>query len=149
MKKEYYKQLLNKIKEINNPNDEEVKALKNKIKLELPLKPSCSGSCYKVDDIKDVDWGDIVYVPELCYEAYDDINIVPDDEEEILDSIYDVHSVYTKYDFYSIASGQEFLAISLFKAIDWKHPETLLDDWWQSGIIDELIKEGLIAEIEE
>ena len=149
MKKEEYKQLLNRMKEINNPNDEEVKALKNKIELELPLESSYNGLCYKVDDIKDADWDDIVYIPELCYEMYDDRNIVSDDEEDTLDSIYDVHSVYSKHDFYDIATGQEFLAVALFQAVDWQHPETLLDEWWQCGTIDEMIEEGLIAEIEE
>jgi hypothetical protein len=146
MKKEDYKQLLNRIKEINNPNDEEVKVLKNRIELELPFDSTDNGFCYKIYDFKNADWDDIVYIPE--YSDDDNLNLVSDDEEDTLDSIYDVHSVYSKHDFYDIASGQEFLAIALFQTVDWQHPETLLDEWWQCGTIDELIEEGLIAEIE-
>ena len=42
-------------------------------------------------------------------------------------------SVYTAEGFCRICKGQKAFADELFKALDWQHPEALLEEWIQNG----------------
>ena len=43
-------------------------------------------------------------------------------------------NVYTRRDFVNLCGGQEDFAQTLFHAVDWQHPETLLEDNLHDGI---------------
>lgn len=42
-------------------------------------------------------------------------------------------TVYTGKDFLRMCNGQQDFADELFGAVDWQHPETLLDEWLRDG----------------
>ena len=44
---------------------------------------------------------------------------------------------YTHKDFLRIADGNEKLAQTLFSIVDWQHPETLMEEWSNDGILDD------------
>ena len=63
---------------------------------------------------------------EAYYESSDDkVCYVPELSDE----------VYTKQSFLDIA-GEQDLADELFDEVDWQYPETLFEEWWDTGEID-------------
>lgn len=42
-------------------------------------------------------------------------------------------SVYTSEDFFRICNEQREFADELFEAVDWQHPESLLEDWQRNN----------------
>lgn len=45
-------------------------------------------------------------------------------------------STYTRKDFLAMCNDQTDLAEELYEAVDWQHPETLLDEWERHGELD-------------
>lgn len=45
-------------------------------------------------------------------------------------------SKYSRNDFLGMCNNQTDLAEELYKAVDWQHPETLLDEWYRHGELD-------------
>ena len=45
-------------------------------------------------------------------------------------------STYTRNSFLAICNDQTELAEELYEAVDWQHPETLLEEWFQGGELD-------------
>lgn len=64
----------------------------------------------------------VCYIPENCYEFNE--KGVPE---------LDIESCYTKSDFIYLSGGNENKALDLFCAVDWQHPECLIDE----GFFDE------------
>ena len=73
--------------------------------------PTDQGFVFKDEEAYETDKTKVCYVPELSDEAY------------------------TGKDFLDIA-GEQDLADELFDQVDWQHPETLFDEWWNMGEID-------------
>lgn len=61
------------------------------------------------------------------YESINEVCYIPESED----------STYTAEDFYNIAAGNKDLAIDLFESCNWQHPETLLEEYLDSGSIIE------------
>lgn len=51
---------------------------------------------------------------------------------------------YTRKDFLDIVENQENIADNLFYNVDWQHPESLLQDYYASGEVDDCTKCGKI-----
>lgn len=51
-------------------------------------------------------------------------------------------STYTRTSFLEICNNQTELAEELYEAVDWQHPETLLEDWFRNGEVDTCKKCG-------
>jgi hypothetical protein len=49
---------------------------------------------------------------------------------------------YSREDFLRMCNEQTDLAEELYEAVDWQHPETLLDEWWKEGELDACKKCG-------
>lgn len=64
----------------------------------------------------------VCYIPENCYTFNE--NGIPELEYE---------SCYTGFDFLKLAKGNSEKALELFLAVDWQHPECLVDE----GFFDE------------
>ena len=45
-------------------------------------------------------------------------------------------TLYTRRDFLNICEGSEEMAGELFRNVDWQHPETLFDEYWDSGEVE-------------
>lgn len=45
-------------------------------------------------------------------------------------------ATYTREKFLELCNGQTDLAEELYEAVDWQHPETLLEDWERNGELD-------------
>ena len=45
-------------------------------------------------------------------------------------------TVYTREDFLRMCNDQDDIAEIVFGAVDWQHPETLLEDWERNGELD-------------
>lgn len=45
-------------------------------------------------------------------------------------------ATYTYIDFLEMCDGQTNIAEELYEAVDWQHPETLLDEWFDEGEVD-------------
>ncbi len=73
------------------------------------------GYVFKDEEAYENDKDKVCYVPELSDEAY------------------------TGKDFLDIA-GEQDLADELFDQVDWQHPETLWEEWWNYGELDKCQK---------
>lgn len=73
--------------------------------------PTEQGFVFKDEEAYETDKKRICYVPELSDEGY------------------------TGDDFLRIA-GEQDLADELFDSVDWQHPESLWEEWWTYGELD-------------
>ena len=65
-----------------------------------------------------------IYKDEEAYKnSFDKVCYIP----ELSDN------VYTHQNFLDMCDDQEELASELFGAVDWQHPETLIEDWYVNG----------------
>jgi hypothetical protein len=79
------------------------------------------------------------YIPESGFER--DFDCEYDDEHR---ATVDESMRYTKQDFIDMCGGNEDAARNIFESVDWQSPETLVEEYYRDGELDDCEKCGKV-----